>query len=106
MMQLLADVTGLPVTIPNSSQIPARGAALCAAIAAGSSRGGYDDFATAIAGLAPAMSRRYEPSSRHRPTYDDVYAVFRSMHDELGRAHVEWMHNLKRIRRAALATGT
>ena len=33
MMQLLADVTGLAVTIPASSQIPARGAALSGAIA-------------------------------------------------------------------------
>ena len=39
MMQLLADVTGLEVTIPDSSQIPARGAALCGALAAGTCAG-------------------------------------------------------------------
>ena len=103
LMQLFADVTGLVVTIPDSSQIPARGAALCAAIAAGSSRGGYDDFETAVTELKPAMSQRYEPSLRHRATYDEVYSVFRSLHDALGRDHVEWLHDLKRIRRATLA---
>jgi L-ribulokinase len=106
MMQLLADVTGLPVTIPDSSQIPARGAALCGALAAGSSRGGFDSFETAVGELRPAMSRRYEPSQQHRATYDEVYSVFASLHDELGREHVEWLHHLKQIRRAALAANT
>ncbi len=102
MMQLLADVTGLSVTIPASSQIPARGAALCGAIAAGSARGGFDDFATAVSELRPAMSRRYEPMPQHHATYDEIYSVFGSLHDELGREHVEWLHHLKQIRRAAL----
>jgi L-ribulokinase len=106
MMQLLADVTGLSITIPDSSQIPARGAALCGALAAGSSTGGFDDFETAIGELRPAMSRRYEPSPRHRETYDEVYSVFCALHDQLGREHVEWLHHLKQIRRAALATST
>jgi len=106
MMQLLADVTGLPVTIPDSSQIPARGAALCGALAAGSSRGGFDDFEAAVSELRPEMSRRYEPSPQHHAAYDEVYSVFRSLHDELGRDHVEWLHDLKRIRLAALGTGT
>ncbi len=103
MMQLLADVAGLPVTIPDSSQIPARGAALCGAIAAGSARGGFDDFETAVSELRPAMSRRYEPTAQRRATYDEVYSVFGSLHDELGREHVEWLHHLKQIRRASLA---
>ena len=103
MMQLLADVTGLEVTIPDSSQIPARGAALCAGIAAGAPRGGFDDFATAVSALRPAMSRRYEPDPQHHATYDEVYSVFRSLHDELGRDHVEWLHHLKQIRLASLA---
>ena len=106
MMRLLADVTGLPVTIPDSSQIPARGAALCGALAASSSRGGFDSFETAVGELRPAMSRRYEPSQQHRATYDEVYSVFGSLHDELGREHVEWLHHLKQIRRAALAANT
>ena len=103
MMQLLADVTGLRVTIPDSSQIPARGAALCGALAAGSARGGFDDFESAVGELRPAMSRRYEPSLRHRAIYDEVYSVFGALHDVLGREHVEWLHHLKQIRRGTLA---
>ena len=105
MMQLLADVTGLSVSIPASSQIPARGAALCAAIAAGAGRGGFDDFETALGALAPAVSRRYDPSPAAHATYDEVYSIFRSLHDALGRDHVEWLHHLKRIRLNALSPG-
>jgi L-ribulokinase len=105
MMQLLADVTGLPVTIPDSTQIPARGAALCASIAAGSARGGFDDFETALNALSPAMTRYYAPAPAHKATYDEVYSVFLSLHDELGRDHVEWLHNLKKIRLSALEAG-
>jgi L-ribulokinase len=103
MMQLLADVTGLPVTIPDSSQIPARGSALFGAVAAGSARGGFDDIGTAVVELRPATSRRYETSAPDLATYDGVYAVFRALHDELGVEHAEWLHRLKQIRRAALA---
>jgi len=106
MMQLLADVTGLPVTIPDSSQIPARGAALFGALAAGSPRGGFDDIERAIAELRPATSRRYEPSQQHMATYDEIYLVFRALHDDLGREHVEWLHRLKQIRRAISAAHT
>jgi L-ribulokinase len=106
MMQLLADVTGLPVAIPDSSQIPARGAALCGALAAGSLRGGYDEFATAVGDLKPAVSRRYEPSPQRHATYDEVYSVFASLHDELGRTDVEWLHELKKIRLAVLTSST
>jgi L-ribulokinase len=103
MMQLLADVTGLEVSIPESSQIPARGAAVCGALAAGASQGGFDHFETAVSALRPAISRRYEPSAQAHATYDEVYSVFARLHDELGRDHVEWLHHLKQIRLAALA---
>ena len=103
MMQLLADVTGLEVSIPDSSQIPARGSAVCAALAAGASKGGFDDFETAVSALRPAISQRYEPSPQAHETYDEVYSVFGSLHDALGRDHVEWLHHLKQIRLAALA---
>jgi len=103
MMQLLADVTGLAVTIPDSSLIPARGAALFGAVAAGSARGGYDDVGRAVAELAPASSRRYEPVPARRVAYDALYAVFSALHDAFGRDHVGWLHQLKQIRREALA---
>ena len=99
MMQLLADVTGLRVTIPDSSLIPARGAALFGALAAGSDRGGFDEVDQAVSQLRPQISRQYEPAADKTAAYDKIYAVFHSLHDEFGRDHVEWLHRLKQIRR-------
>ena len=48
-MQLLADTSGLRVSVPDSTQIPARGAALFGAVAAGA----FDDIASAIAATRP-----------------------------------------------------
>jgi L-ribulokinase len=104
MMQLLADVTGMSVAIPDSKQIPARGAALFGAVAAGTAQGGFDDIERAVTELRPATARRYDPSPSHLVTYDEVYSVFRALHDEFGREHVEWLHRLKQIRRAARET--
>jgi L-ribulokinase len=104
MMQLLADVTGLSVTIPDSGQVPARGSALFGAVAAGSQRGGFDDIETAVAELRPDVARRYDPTPAHLANYDEIYSVFRALHDELGVEHVEWLHHLKQIRRAALGS--
>jgi len=39
-------------------------------------------------------------------TYDEIYLVFRALHDDLGREHVEWLHRLKQIRRATSAART
>jgi L-ribulokinase len=106
MMQLFSDVTGLPVTVPDSQQIPARGAALFGALAAGSARGGFDDIETAVTELRPAVARRYETSAANLATYDGIYEVFRGLHDELGLEHAEWLHRLKQIRRAVVANRT
>lgn len=99
MMQLLADICGLEVSIPQLSQIPARGSALFGAVAAGPDRGGFTDITEAITLLRPTTARRYVPDEATRPAYDEVYAVFCALHDELGRSHVEWLHRLKHLRR-------
>jgi L-ribulokinase len=106
MMQLLADVTGLSVTIPDSNLIPARGAALFGALAAGSELGGFDEVDQAVSQLRPQTSHRYEPVVDKTAAYDEIYAVFRSLHDEFGRDHVEWLHRLKQIRREGTSPTT
>ncbi len=58
-MQLLADTSGLRVSVPDSTQIPARGAALFGAVAAGS----VPDIASAIAATRPRIARSYEPDA-------------------------------------------
>ena len=91
MMQLLADVTGLPVTSPTRRQIPARGAALFGALAAGSARGGFDDIETAVTRAQPATSPALRGLDRPSGDVRRVYSVFRGLHDELGLEHAEWL---------------
>jgi L-ribulokinase len=95
-MQLLADTSGRTVHVPASGQIPARGAALFGAVAAGA----FPDIDAAVAATRPEIARSYEPDREAGATYDEVYAVYRSLYDTLGRSQAELLHKLKRIRGA------
>jgi L-ribulokinase len=94
LMQLIADVSGLPVQIPDSSEVPARGAAMFGAVAGGA----FADISAAVASARPATARTYAPDADAKRAYDRVYAVYHGLHDLLGRSHVELLHGLKRIR--------
>jgi L-ribulokinase len=94
LMQMFADTTGLPVRVPASSEIPARGSALFGAVAAGS----FEDIGAAIAATRPSVARTYVPDGELKPTYDQVYAIYRSAYELLGSSQVELLHGLKRIR--------
>jgi L-ribulokinase len=101
MMQLIADTSGREVHVPAASEIPARGAALFGAVAAGE----FDDISAAIAATRPQSVKTYEPDLEAKRTYDRVYEVYRNLYELLGRTHVELMHELKRIRTTARETG-
>jgi L-ribulokinase len=94
MMQLLADTSGRPVHVPEVSEIPARGAALFGAVAAGV----YEDIGSAIEATRPKSVRTYEPDLEAKKTYDRVYEIYRTLYEFLGRSDVRLMHDLKRIR--------
>ncbi len=94
LMQLFADTSGLPVHVPASSEVPARGAAMFGAVAAGT----FADIGAAIAATSPAPARSYLPEPGAKRVYDQVYAIYRGLYDLLGSAQVELLHGLKRIR--------
>jgi L-ribulokinase len=93
-MQLIADVSGLTVTVPASGEIPARGSALFGAVAAGH----FDSIETAIAATRPGVAQTYRPDPAAQRVLDRVYAVYRGLYETLGREQVELLHELKRIR--------
>jgi L-ribulokinase len=97
-MQLLADTSGRRVLVPGSTEIPARGAALFGAVAAGAEAGGFPDIMAAIDALAPGTGAIYEPEPAAVAVYDELYGLYRQLHDTLGRDQVELLHALKRIR--------
>ncbi len=93
-MQLLADTSGRPVRVPDSTQIPARGAALFGAVAGGA----FEDIEAAIAATRPPIARSYAPDPEAGAVYERVYAIFRELHDILGQSHANLLHDLKRVR--------
>jgi L-ribulokinase len=94
LMQLFADTSGLEVHVPGSDEVPARGAALFAAVADGV----FADIDAAVAATEPPGGRTYRPDPAARSAYDRVYAIYGGLHDLLGRSQVELLHDLKKIR--------
>jgi L-ribulokinase len=94
LMQLLADTGGVPVRVPDSTEIPARGAALFGAVAAGT----FETIEAAVAATRPPDARVYTPDAAAKAVYDRVYAVYRELYELLGRERARMLHDLKAIR--------
>jgi hypothetical protein len=62
--------------------------------------GGIDE---AVAATRPAAGRRYEPDGAALGRYGEVYGVYRSLYDVLGRERAGLMYELKRLRAEAKA---
>jgi L-ribulokinase len=83
-LQIYADVLGLPMLLAGSPQTPALGAAIAAAVAAGSSRGGYDSFAAAQARMTSIKQEKFMPQAAASRVYDELYVMYRELHDVFG----------------------
>jgi L-ribulokinase len=92
-MQIVADVSGLPVSVPASAEVPARGAALFGAVAAGA----FTDIDAAVAATAPTVARTYCPDPAAARAYDTVYEIYSQLYSLLGEQHRELMHRLKQL---------
>ena len=93
-MQLIADISARPVHVPASSEIPARGAALFGAVAAGL----YTGIEAAVQATGEPSEHTYTPDAAAGRVYDGVYAIYRRLYETLGSAQAELLHDLKRIR--------
>ena len=83
-MQIYADVLGYPMVIAGSPQTPALGSAVAAAVAAGPAAGGYATFEEGQAAMVREGAFRYTPSAKARAAYDELYAIYRELHDLFG----------------------
>ncbi len=83
-MQIYADVLGSPMHLAGSPQTPALGAAVSAAVAAGAADGGYDSFEAAQARMTSLHARAFHPDPEARAVYDEVYGLYRELHDSFG----------------------
>lgn len=83
-MQIYADVLGRPMLLAGSDQTPALGAAISAAVAAGADAGGYDTFETAQESMTSLRDERFVPDPDAHAVYDELYAMYRELHDGFG----------------------
>ena len=97
LMQLYADVIGLPISITTSDQGPALGSAIHAAVAAGA----YPDIRVAAKAMGKIERSVYRPDEARAAAYDRLHAEYAILHDYFGRGGNEVMHRLRAIRRDA-----
>jgi L-ribulokinase len=80
LMQIYADVTGCTMRVAGSSQACALGSAVSAAVLAGS----HPDFPTAQAKMTSLKKVAYKPRASAQKTYNELYALYRQLHDAFG----------------------
>ena len=83
-MQIYADVLGQPMLIAGSPQTPALGSAVAAAVTAGAAAGGYDSWGDAQAHMTSIKEKQFTPAHAARAVYDQLYAIYRELHDAFG----------------------
>jgi L-ribulokinase len=98
-MQIYADVTGMPLSVVASDQGPALGSAIHAAVAAGA----YPDVPAAAAVMGRVLRSVHTPDPAAAKVYDELFAEYTALHDHFGRGGSTVMHTLRSIRRSALA---
>lgn len=98
LMQIYADVTGLPIRVTASKQTPALGSAMFGAVAAGRDIGGYDSIYEAAKVMAHLKDEKYLPKKDNQEIYEKLYSEYVLLHDYFGRGANDVMKRLKRIK--------
>ena len=70
--------------LAGSSQTPALGAAISAAVTAGVDEGGYASWTDAQQRMTKLKDKRFTPDPEARAVYDELYALYRELHDTFG----------------------
>lgn len=94
LMQIYADVTGLPLSTIRSEQGAAVGAAIHGAVAAGV----HADVHAAAAAMGGRGDRVYRPVPDNVVRYDALYRHYRELHDHFGTERSALMHDLRALR--------
>ncbi|MGM9470457.1 ribulokinase [Pseudarthrobacter sp. YS3] len=99
LMQIYADITGLQLFTIGSTQGPALGSAIHAAVAAGK----YADIREAAAAMGSEPGDVYTPIAENVAAYEELFQEYRTLHDYFGRGANDVMHRLKAIQRRTAA---
>lgn len=93
LMQLFADILNVEICVAKTTEAPAHGAAVGAAVAAGA----WSDFPSAMAHMGDKGDRIYTPSDKNRAVYDALYAEYCKLHDYFGKGENNVMKTLRQI---------
>jgi len=99
-MQIYADVMNRPMKISRSSQTPALGAAIAAAVVAGEENGGYSGFEQAVEEMTGIMDTVFTPIPEHVKIYEKMYGLYKTLHDAFGTR--EWSGTLANVMKELL----
>jgi L-ribulokinase len=103
LMQIYADVTGLPIYVPEATQIGAVGSAMHGAVAAGADSGGYDSIMDASIKMARLREESFQPIPENKAIYDLLFAEYVTLHDYFGRGENDVMKRLKDLKSEILS---
>ncbi|MGK2853005.1 MAG: ribulokinase [Microbacteriaceae bacterium] len=92
LMQIYADAVGLPLSVVPSTQAPALGAAIHAAVAAGA----FTDVRAAAKQMGKRTRNAYLPIAKNAEAYDRLYREYVAAYDWFGRGN-DMMRRLRRI---------
>lgn len=95
--QIYADVTGRTFKLAGSSQSPALGSAMHAAVAAGL----YEDIHAAADVMGKLKEEIVSPIPENQKVYDKLFAEYKTLYNYFGRGTNDVMKRLKKIRNAA-----
>jgi L-ribulokinase len=94
LMQIYSDVMRRPLSVADSDQGPALGAAIHAAVAAGA----YADVPAAAQAMGKVRREVYTPVAENSAVYDELYAEYVLLHDYFGRGGNNVLHRLRALR--------
>jgi len=98
LMQIYADVIGVPLKVSASKQTPALGSAMFGAVAAGKTAGGYASIVDAAKAMAAIKDVVYTPIPENQKVYEKLYSEYVILHDYFGRGANDAMKRLKAIK--------
>ena len=97
LMQVYADILGMPMAVAASDQTCALGAALFGAVAAGA----FADIEQAQQRICRIRERVYQPIPENVAVYGELFALYRQLHDGFGTA--AWSGNMGNVMKALIA---
>jgi L-ribulokinase len=100
LMQIFADVTGKDVGVVTAPNASCLGAAMFGAVAAGKLEGGYDTIFEAANKMSDKNTIRYHSNHKSHKVYNDLYNVYKELHDGFGRGAISGMKQVKAIKKS------